>query len=446
MKKILLIGAGRSSTSLIGYLLQNAAPEGWELSVGDFSEEAVRQKVGDHPAARAVRFDINDSLQTASEVGRADLVISLLPAHMHLPVAKSCVQHGKHLVTASYVTPEMESLHEAAVEKGILLLNECGLDPGIDHMSAMQIIREIRAEGGELESFHSYTGGLVAPESNDNPWGYKFSWNPRNVILAGQGTARYIEHGRYKYIPYNRLFRQTQNIEIEGVGKFDGYANRDSLAYRKSYGIDRIPTLLRGTLRQHGFCEAWDVFVRLGLTDDSYVIEDSEHMTYASLTASFLPDTVSGNSLRAAVAALCGLDADGTAMSMVEWTGVLSDRPVGLKRATPAQVLQQLLEEKWKLSPADKDMIVMQHRFGYRIGAKSFVRTSSLVVIGDDNVHTAMAKTVGLPAAIAARNILNGTISETGVRIPVSPDICIPVMKELETLGIRFTERLEEKA
>lgn len=446
MKRILIIGAGRSSTSLIGYILRHAVSEGWEVTVGDFSEEAVRQKVGDHPAARAIRFDVNDDAQTAAEVSRADLVISLLPAHMHLPVAKSCVYHGKHLVTASYVTPEMEALHDAAVEKGILLLNECGLDPGIDHMSAMQIIREIRAEGGELDSFYSYTGGLVAPESNDNPWGYKFSWNPRNVILAGQGTARYIENGRYKYIPYNRLFRQTQIIDVEGVGRFDGYANRDSLAYRRSYGIDHIPTLLRGTLRQHGFCAAWDVFVRLGMTDDSYVVEDSEHMTYAGLTASFLPDSVSGNSLKMDVAALCGLDPSGASMSLVEWTGIFTEKPIGLRQATPAQILQQLLEEKWKLHQTDKDMIVMQHRFGYRIGTKCFERIASLVVVGDDNVHTAMAKTVGLPVAIAARNVLLGAITETGVRIPVTPSICTPVLKELESLGIRFTDRLVEKA
>jgi saccharopine dehydrogenase (NADP+, L-glutamate forming) len=233
-----LIGAGRSSTALIDYLLHHAAAGNWELTVGDFSEQAVREKTKGHPASRPIRFDINDRDQTLAEVGRADLVISLLPAHMHISVARMCVSLGKHLVTASYVTPEMESLREEAVSKGVILLNECGLDPGIDHMSAMEIIRAIRSEGGELNSFYSYTGGLVAPESNDNPWGYKFSWNPRNVILAGQGTARYIENGRFKYIPYNRLFRRTETIEVEGVGRFDGYANRDSLSYRKTYGLE----------------------------------------------------------------------------------------------------------------------------------------------------------------------------------------------------------------
>jgi saccharopine dehydrogenase-like NADP-dependent oxidoreductase len=446
MKKILLIGAGRSSTSLIDYLLHHAASGNWELTVGDFSEQAVHEKTKGHPASRPIRFDIDDREQTLAEVGRADIVISLLPAHMHISVARMCVALGKHLVTASYVTPEMEALQEDAVSKGVILLNECGLDPGIDHMSAMEIIRAIRSEGGELTSFYSYTGGLVAPESNDNPWGYKFSWNPRNVILAGQGTARYIENGRFKYIPYNRLFRQIETIEVESVGRFDGYANRDSLSYRKTYGLDGLPTLLRGTLRQHGFCTAWDVFVRLGLTDDTYAVEDSAHMTYANLVESFLPDRPSGSSLRASVAALCDLDAEGPEMDMVEWTGIFSSLNIGLPSATPARILQQLLEEKWKLQPNDKDMIVMQHRFGYAIGTKRFLRTSSLVVVGDDNVHTAMAKTVGLPAAIAARNILDGTVSTPGVCIPVTAEICVPVLRELETLGIRFSEKTVEVA
>lgn len=441
MKKVFLIGAGRSATSLIDYLLENAVSENWEVTVGDVSEEVVHTKTKGHRCARAIRFDIANEAQTLAEVQRADLIISLLPAHMHLPVARACVAIGRNLVTASYVTPEMLELDELSREKGVILLNECGLDPGIDHMSAMQIIREIRAEGGELKEFYSYTGGLVAPESNDNPWGYKFSWNPRNVILAGQGTARYIEHGHYKYIPYNRLFTQIESIHIDGFGSFDGYANRDSLMYRKIYGIESIPTLLRGTLRQAGYCKAWDIFVRLGLTDDTYVVEGSEHLTYAQLISAFLPGEKSNGALPEAVAAFCHVHPAGPEMELVNWTGIFSDRVIGLRDASPARILQQLLEEKWKLKEEDKDMVVMQHRFTYEISGKRFQRTSSLVVIGEDAVHTAMAKTVGLPVGIAARNILNGNIREKGVRVPVSAEIAVPVLKELESFGIVFSEK-----
>lgn len=445
MRKILLIGAGRSSSSLIDYLLSNADAENWNLTVGDVSEELARSKTAGHPASRAIRFDIQDQVQTRHEVESADLVISLLPAHMHLPVAQTCVELGKSLVTASYVTPEMLSLHDEATKKSITLLNECGLDPGIDHMSAMEVIRAIEEEGGTLNAFYSYTGGLVAPESNDNPWGYKFSWNPRNVILAGQGTARYIESGNYRYIPYQRLFSQIKKIEVEGVGTFDGYANRDSLAYRKIYGIDAIPTLLRGTLRQEGYCSSWQVFVLLGLTDDSYIIENSGSLTYSQLVESLLPPRVSGESLRSTVARLAGLPDDGAEMERVAWTGIFEDHPIELEKATPAQILQRLLEEKWKLLEDDKDMIVMQHLFVYTIGAQTFERVSSLVVVGTDSVHTAMAKTVGLPAAIAARHILNGTIRSKGVIIPVGKEICAPILKELETYGVRFREKVVKK-
>ena len=440
MKRIFLIGAGRSSTLLIDYLLEQAAVENWEITVGDVSEDLVQQKTKGHPYARPLKFDIQNAAQTEQEVGRADIVISLLPAHMHLSVAQACVRLKKHLVTASYVTPEMLSLHEDALRQGVLLLNECGLDPGIDHMSSMEIIRDIRTQGGELTAFYSYTGGLVAPESNDNPWGYKFSWNPRNVVLAGQGTARYIENGNYKYIPYSRLFSATRTIEIEGVGSFDGYANRDSLAYRKIYGLQEIPTLLRGTLRQAGYCSSWNVFVQLGLTDDSYTVESSAALSYSDLVSALLPITFSGMPIRQAVATLCGLDAESDIMKRVEWTGVFSDEKIGLQNATPAQVLQQLLESKWKLNPTDKDLVVMQHRFDYRLRGNMFSRYSSLVVTGEDAARTAMAKTVGLPVGIAAVRLLLGKIPDRGVMIPVTESICRQVLSELEEYGICFKE------
>lgn len=439
MKKVLVIGAGRSASSLINYLLSRSEAKQWEITVGDVSLELVQQKIAGFPAARGICLDIHNEEQRVAEIQRADLVISMLPAFLHMGVARDCVRFGKHLATASYVSKEMAALDEEAKAKGVILLNEIGLDPGIDHASAMKVIDEFHAEGYTLESFKSFCGGLVAPESNDNPWGYKFSWNPRNVILAGQGTAQYIENGLYKYIPYNRLFLQTDEVEVAGYGKFDAYANRDSLSYRKSYGIEGIPTMLRGTLRMPGYCKAWNVFVKLGLTDDTYAIEASAEMTWNQLLSAYLPDGNQSN--REKLAAFMGADADAKTLEMIEWLGVFSDRKIKVKGGTPAQILQELLEEKWKLKEADKDMIVMQHQFEFK-NAKGIKKVrSSLVVKGDDQVHTAMAKTVGLPLAIASRLILEEKILARGVMIPVSKEIYRPVLEELESLGISFVEK-----
>lgn len=441
MQQILLLGAGRSSTALIEYLLKNAQDDGYHLTVGDLSAALAKAKTGNHPSSSAIAFDIHNDIQRQAEIAKADVVISLLPPAMHYIAARDCVTVGRHLITASYVSPEILELQEEAVKKNVLLLNECGLDPGIDHLSAMEIINRLKGQGAELISFKSFTGGLIAPESIDNPWGYKFTWNPRNVILAGQGTAKYIEKGKYRYIPYHRLFRQTEKINMEGNGWYEGYANRDSLAYRKHYGIDHIPTLLRGTLRQEKFCSAWNIFVQVGLTDDTYVIEDSEHLTYAQLVESFLPDIYKDQPLTFRLAALCQLSPDAAEIKMVQSTGILEDTVIGLVRATPAQILQQLLEKKWKLNEGDKDLIVMQHLFEYRLNGKVRKLTSTLIVKGENQLLTAMAKTVGYPLGIVARLVLKKKINRSGVIIPVFPDIYNPVLEELKILGISFKEK-----
>jgi len=440
IRNILLIGAGRSSASLIQYLLDHSKDEQWTLTVADVSEEEATKKINNHPNGRAIRFDINDEKQRIAEIGAAGIVISMLPANMHLPVALECVSQKKSLLTASYISPEMKALESQVIANGSLFLNECGLDPGLDHMSAMKIIDSIHASGGEITSFKSYTGGLVAPESNDNPWGYKFSWNPRNVILAGQGTAKYISGGRYHYVPYNRLFGEAVVIKVDETS-FDGYANRDSLAYRKTYGLDHIPTMIRGTLRQLDFCKAWNVFVQLGITDDSYKVENSESLTYAQFIEAFLPSSSKGTALDKLIE-FAGEPADSELIRKIIWTGVLEDKPIGLKNASPAQVLQQLLETKWVLKDGDRDMIVMQHEFVFNDKEKAGKKiTSSLVVKGEDRLHTAMAKTVGLPLAIAARLILNGKIRIKGIHIPVQKEIYEPVLSELEKMKIVFSEK-----
>jgi len=439
MKNILVIGAGRSSSALIKYLLDNATNENWFVTVADMDLNLAQQKVNKHPKSTAIALDINKSEDRENEIKKADVVVSMLPAHMHYNVAKDCVRFKKHMVTASYVSDEIKKLNSDALKNNVLLLNETGLDPGIDHMSAMQVIDSIKNKGEELLSFKSYCGGLVAPESNDNPWGYKFSWNPRNVILAGQGTAKYIENSVYKYIPYNRLFTQTEKVSIVGLGDFDAYANRDSLSYREHYGLQSIPTMLRGTLRYSGYCKAWNVFVKLGLTDDSYAIERSNTLSYRKLTEAYLP--AENSSVKEKLKHFMGEEMDLQTLDMIEWAGILDDIMIPLNNATPAQILQQLLEQKWLLKPTDKDMIVMQHQFGYKNSAGVNKKiTSSLVVKGDDNIQTAMAKTVGLPMAICLKLILQGKITLRGVQIPVSKDIYEPVLNELKAFGIQFHE------
>lgn len=441
MRKVLVLGAGRSSAALIKYLLAKSGDENWVVTVGDFSEDMAKAKTKDYPNARPIAFDVKNEKQRNEEIKNADIVISLLPPDLHYLAAVDCVRFKKNLITASYVSDAVKKLDADAKTAGVVLLNEIGLDPGIDHLSAMQIIHQLKKSGAEITSFKSYTGGLVAPEYNDNPWGYKFSWNPRNVILAGQGTAKFIENGNYRYVPYHHLFKQIEIIEVEGLGTFDGYANRDSLSYRSQYEIENIPTLIRGTLRSRGFCEAWDVFVQLGLTDDSYVVENSAELSYAHFMEAFIPSHASGKDLKSKVASACGIEANCEAMQKVEWTGIFSDKKIGMEKATPAQILQDMLQKIWVLKEGDKDMIVMQHQFQYREknnATKQLV--SSLIVKGDDAEYTAMAKTVGLPMGIAARLILNEKIKLTGLKIPVMKEVYDPVLEELKQYGVIFKE------
>lgn len=436
------MGAGRSASSLIRYLLERAGKDKWEITVGDFSFELAQEKTKGDQSARPISFDINNEKQRRDEIGRADLVISLLPPALHIVAAKECLLQKKNMVTASYITDEIRSLDKEAKKSGVLIMNECGLDPGIDHMSAMQIIHRLQAEGADITSFKSYTGGLIAPESNDNPWSYKFTWNPRNVVLAGQGTARYIENNRYKYIPYSSLFDQSETIDAGTWGLFEGYANRDSLAYRHHYQIENIPTLLRGTLRNDGFCKAWNVFVKLGITDDSFVMEGSSGMTYEDFIRSFLPAALDPLPLPVALARFTGVDEKGAVIDKISWTGILDPEPIGLPDSSPAKILQHKLEQKWALKQGDKDLIIMIHRFNYRLKKKVYNLQSLLVVKGEDSVYTAMARTVGLPLGITAGLMLHGTLKLTGVHLPVMKEIYDPVLRELESFGISFREEI----
>ncbi len=444
MKRILILGAGLSSSSLIKYLLDHSDEHDWQVVICDSSNELAEKKAGNHPRSEAFFFDVLDEKQRTREISKADIVISMLPASMHHLVAKDCVEIGVDLVTASYVSPEVKALDEKAREKGVLLLNEIGVDPGIDHMSAMLIIDRIRDMGGKLNNFESSTGGLVAPEFDNNPWNYKFTWNPRNVILAGQGVSQFLHEGKYKYIPYRKLFSRTEFVKILDLGDFEIYPNRDSLKYREIYGLEDIQTMFRGTIRRKGYSEAWNVFVQLGVTDDTFIIEDSASITYREFIDRFLPNN-RRLSTESILAKVLNIDVESEIMEKIIWTGIFDDEIIGLEKATPAQILQHLLESKWVLDPEDKDMIVMHHLFDYELNGDNKRLTSTMVVKGTDQTHTAMSITVGVPAAIATKLILTGKINLSGVQVPTRKDIYKPVLEELDTYGIKFIEKEVKK-
>ncbi|GAB3648119.1 saccharopine dehydrogenase C-terminal domain-containing protein [Echinicola sediminis] len=443
MKNILILGAGKSSKVLVDYLLETAPSKDRRIFLADVDKSTAERKLSGNQYGTAVQLDIGNQEERRSLISQSDVVVSMLPAFLHPVVAQDCLFFGKHFFSASYESPEMRMLSTEVSEKGLFFLNECGLDPGIDHMSAMRIIDREKAAGHEIVLFKSYAGGLLSPESEKgNPWKYKFTWNPRNVVLAGQGVSRFIRNGRYKFIPYHMLFRRTDLVHFKAIGDFDGYANRDSLNYRGVYGLENIPTIIRGTLRRVGFCKSWDVLVQLGLTDNSFEIELPEDFTLRMFFNAFLPyDPV--HRLEEKLKRLLNW-VDDDIMDKLEWLGLFSDRPLPLLKGSPADILLKILEEKWSLQPDDKDMVAMQHQFEVLLkSGKTKKITSSLVILGENREYTAMAKTVGLPLAIAVDLFMEGRISGAGMYLPTRKEIYQPILEKLEKKGIRFDEQEE---
>lgn len=420
MKKILILGAGKSSTYLIDYLVEYAATEQWEITVGDLTTELALLKTKGRPSTTAIAFDIKDEASRHATISAQDIVISMLPAMLHTTIAEDCLLLGKNLVTPSYISPAMKALDEAVRAKDLIFMNEMGLDPGIDHMSAMQIIDELQASGKKITSFRSHCGGLVAPESDTNAWHYKFSWNPRNVILAGQGDGgiKWKEDGEVCEINYPQLFGSTSPIDLGPDGTYDSYPNRDSLKYISEYHLDDVDTMYRGTLRVPPYCEAWDCLVQLGYTAPSG-------------KTIFVP--------KAEAIAQLELEDRPEIQYMLEEIGLFDAANFPADKC-PAENLQKLLENKWKMEPADKDLVVMVHEIDYLDGGSKHHIQSSLYLTGKDGEHTAMALTVGLPLAIVTRLILKDQISMRGVLMPKHKEIYEPVMQELEALGVKFKE------
>ena len=443
MRKILVIGSGKSSSYLIKYLLEKSDEENLLIIVGDINFSHAKKLIGGHENAQAIMLDVFNKKSRQEAVKNEDIVVSMLPARFHIEVAKDCITFNKNMVTASYISAEMQTLDRAAKDKGLIFMNEIGVDPGIDHMSAMEVIDRIRDNGGNVILFESFTGGLVAPESDNNLWNYKFTWNPRNVVVAGQGggAAKFLQENKYKYISYNRLFRRTEFLDIDGYGRFEAYANRDSLKYQNVYGLDNARTLYRGTMRRVGFSRAWNVFVQLGMTDDSYTIDDSENMSYRDFVNAFLPYSPT-DSVELKFRHALKIDQDDVVWDkFVELDLFSKTKLVGLKKSTPAQILTKILMDSWTLDKDDKDMIVMYHKFGYELDGKNYQIDATMVTLGEDQTYTAMAKTVGLPVAMATLAILNERIKTPGVQMPIHKEVYEPILRELKNYGITFNEK-----
>jgi saccharopine dehydrogenase-like NADP-dependent oxidoreductase len=434
---ILVLGAGRSSSALIEYLIEYCLQSGHRLTVADASLSAAETRVKGRAIAKAFELEDPSGIEL---IGQADVVVSLLPAFLHIQIARHCLALQKHLLTASYISEEMKALGDEVQKKGLVFLNECGLDPGIDHMSAMQLIDDVTSKGGQITSFESFTGGLIAPQTApENPWRYKFTWNPRNVVLAGQGTAKFLQEGAHKYVPYHQLFTRTTEVEVPGYGKFEGYANRDSLKYRETYGLQDVQTMIRGTLRNHGYCKAWNVLVQLGCCDDSYLMEDVANLTHESFIESFFnPDT--RKSLEQRLADRFSLSPIGDELNRLRWSGFFSSEKVGLTTGTPAQITEHILNKRWCLQPGDQDLVVMWHRLVYHNHGQVKTLQAYLTSVGDDEIHTAMAKTVGLPLAMATRLVVENKVKQRGVLLPIASEFYQPILKELAERGITLKE------
>ena len=440
MRKVLIVGAGKSSPFLIKYLIENSVKENLFILIADANLLNLK-KINRNERCKTILFDINDVDQKKKLIHDADIVISLLPVHLHILIAKTCLELKRNLLTASYVSEEMKLLNNKVKKKGLIFLNEIGLDPGIDHMSAKKIIDRIQADNKEIISFKSFTGGLIAPMSDNNLWNYKFTWNPRNVVKAGQGSAaKFIEKGKYKYVPYYRLFDNTETINIDEIGEFEVYPNRDSLKYRKLYNLDDIQTMKRGTIRKVGFSKSWNMLIRLGLTDDSYRISNSKNMSIREFTNCFLPYDPN-KSIEKKVQKELKIKSFNEEMKKLKAINLFDDKKkIRTDNGTPAEILEEILRDIWKLEKNDRDMIIMYHEFKYRNGNKIKKTTSTMVCIGDNKKFTAMSKTVGLPLAIASILILNKQIKIRGIIRPIHQQIYDPVLEKLDRFDINFKE------
>jgi saccharopine dehydrogenase-like NADP-dependent oxidoreductase len=443
MKKILILGAGQSTPYLITYLLEEAAQNNWFVKVADRSLSLAQSRVKDHSKGLAVDIDINDRALRKTEISQADIVVNFLPPKFQYDIALECIEFGKHMITASYEDAQVALLDKEARCKGLLILNEMGLDPGIDHMSALSIIHKIRREDGYVNKFSSYGSGLPAPEVYSNPLRYCITWNPRNIVMAGEQGAHYMENGKVKLLNHNNIFQRTWNVMIDGIGELEAYPNRDAMKYQKLFRVNKVKTMIRGTLRYPGWCETWSQIVKLGMTNENIEIHHLKNKTYSEFTEMFLPVHISGGSVEARVANYLNISPTGKIMENLRWLGLFSENIINNNVVTGADVLVKLLNEKLQLPEGDRDVVILHHEIEavYPGREKKEKTISTLVEFGKPYEHTAIAKTVGLPAAIAVKLVLSGQLPMLGCVQPVHAAIYEPVLSELKKKGIVFKEK-----
>jgi saccharopine dehydrogenase-like NADP-dependent oxidoreductase len=443
VSQVLILGAGHSTPYLVSHLLAWAEREGGRVTVADLDPDLAARRVTDHPCGGAVKLDIEDAAGREALLRQADVVVCMLAPRYQALVASDCVRLGRHMVSTSYRDRAVRELDAEARGHGVLLVSEVGLDPGIDHMSAMALLSRIRAEGGRVRSLRSYGAGIPAPDAAPNPLRYAITWNPRNVVLAGASGAQYLEDGRIRIVPYTRVFESTWPVTVDGVGRLEAYPNRDSLAYRDAFDLGEARTIVRATLRWPGFCAIWSQIARLGLANDTVGIPDLARRTCREIVEMFVPGEESED-LESRIARLLGVEPTGPALDGMRWLGLLSSERAGCAGETAVDFLTALLVRKLALAPADRDLVILVHELevDYPTGSRGAERrTATLVVQGELEGRTAMARTVGLPAAVVTTLILRGALSLSGSFIPTHPAIYQPVLAELDALGIRFEEK-----
>ncbi len=438
MKKVLVLGAGLVAGPLVRYLLN---VDEFTLTVASRTVERAQALIGSASNGIALSLNVKDEAALEALIADHDLSISLLPYVYHPTVARLCVKHRKQMVSTSYVKSEMQALDAQAKEAGVILLNEIGVDPGIDHMSAMDVVHQIEAKGGKLLSFTSNTGGLPAPEANDNPFNYKFSWAPRGVVLAGKNPAKFLKDGTVVDVPGPELFSYHWPCDIKGFGELEVYPNRDSMPYIETYGIPTVTSMFRGTLRYPGWCDTLKKIVDLDFLDETER-DDIVGLTYAGLLARLIASD--GADLKSDLAAFLGIASDSDPITRMEWLGLLSDEAIPAADNTYLDVLASRMLATMEYAPGERDMLVMQHEFVAEYDDRTEKITSTMIDYGIPGGDSSMSRLVGLPAAVASRMILQGEINLTGVHVPMIVEIYKPVLAELATMGISFQETVEQ--
>ncbi|MBU0558120.1 MAG: saccharopine dehydrogenase NADP-binding domain-containing protein [Bacteroidetes bacterium] len=446
MKNVLILGAGQSAPRLISYMLEEASKNEWFVTVCDRDYELANRRINGHPNGTAIEFDVNDENMRGTLIENTDIVINFLSPSFQYVIALECLKHGKHVVTASYENPRVADFNKDAIRKGIIILNEMGLDPGIDHMTAMEIIQKIRDKDGYVKSFISYGSAIPAPEVLSNPLRYCITWNARNVVMAGETGAQYMEGGQIKLISHPQLFKRTWNVDVEGVGTLEAYPNRDSLIYQDIFELKKADTVIRGTLRYPGWSETWLQIIKLGITNEHLVIPDLKNRTYREVMEMLIPLHSNGAGPETRIAHFLDINPTGKIMGNLKWLGLFSGEKIGVDLKTPAELMAYILNKKLPLPKDARDMVILMHEI-IGVYPKENDRkekiTATFIEYGEPGGDTAIAKTVGLPAAIAAKLILKNELPITGCHIPMHPAIYTRVLAELKEIGFQFHEKME---